>query len=40
MAEFLSEDLIRAYTASKRRDLQSFQETVTEWERQQYVDPL
>lgn len=40
MSEFLSEDLIRAYTASKRCELQSFKETVTDWERQQYVDPI
>lgn len=40
MTEFLSEDLIRAYTSSKRRELQSFHETVTDWEREQYVDPL
>lgn len=40
MAELLGPELIRGYTASKRRELQSFRETVTEWERTQYVGTL
>jgi glutamine synthetase len=40
MTELLGADLIRGYAASKRRELQSFSETVTEWERTQYVGTL
>ncbi|WP_394338296.1 MULTISPECIES: hypothetical protein [unclassified Halorubrum] len=39
MADLLG-DLIRGYAASKRRELRSFGETVTEWERAQYVGTL
>ncbi|WP_136717766.1 glutamine synthetase family protein [Halorientalis salina] len=40
MTDLLGADLIRGYVASKRRELQSFSETVTEWERTQYVGTL
>lgn len=40
MTDLLGADLIRGYAASKRRELRSFSETVTEWERTQYVGTL
>ncbi|MFB6121846.1 MAG: glutamine synthetase family protein [Haloferacaceae archaeon] len=40
LGEILGSELVRAYTATKRRELQSFRETVTEWERSQYVETL
>ncbi|MFD1633317.1 glutamine synthetase family protein [Haloplanus ruber] len=40
LTELLGEELVRAYTASKRRELESFRETVTDWERTQYVETL
>jgi glutamine synthetase len=40
MAEYLGEAVIRAYVATKRRELASFRGTVTEWERAQYVETL
>jgi glutamine synthetase len=40
LTDLLGEDLVRAYTASKRRELESFRETVTDWERTQYVETL
>ncbi|WP_209309529.1 glutamine synthetase family protein [Haloarcula amylovorans] len=38
--ETFGERLIQAYVASKRRELQDFHDTVTEWEREQYVETL
>jgi glutamine synthetase len=40
LTSLLGDDLIRAYTGSKRRELESFRETVTDWERTQYVETL
>jgi glutamine synthetase len=40
LTSLLGDDVVRAYTASKRRELQSFRETVTDWERTQYVETL
>lgn len=37
LVEALGQDLIRAYVASKRRDLKEFQDFVTDWERDQYL---
>ncbi len=36
----LGEDLIRAFVATKRAELESFRDTVTDWEREQYVQTL
>lgn len=38
--ELLGERLIQAYVASKRRELQDFHDSVTEWEREQYLETL
>lgn len=40
LVDALGEDLVRAYVASKRRDLAAFREHVTDWEREQYVELL
>ncbi|MFC4248766.1 glutamine synthetase family protein [Natribaculum luteum] len=40
LRELLGEDVIQAYLASKRQELQSFWSTVTQWERDQYVETL
>lgn len=32
--------VIRAYVATKRRELEAFRDTVTDWEREQYVETL
>lgn len=40
LVESLGEDLIRAYAATKRRELEAFRDTVTDWEREQYVETL
>jgi len=32
--------VIRAFVATKRRELESFRSTVTEWEREHYVETL
>ncbi len=40
MTEYLGEDVIRAYAASKRRELEAFRGTVTAWEREYYVETL
>lgn len=40
MNEMLSEEFVRAYTATKRRELESFRSNVTDWEREQYVEML
>ncbi|ADD07398.1 glutamine synthetase (plasmid) [Natrialba magadii ATCC 43099] len=36
----LGEDLIQAFVAAKRAELESFRKTVTDWEREQYVETL
>ncbi|ELY91686.1 glutamate--ammonia ligase [Natrialba hulunbeirensis JCM 10989] len=36
----LGEDLIQAFVAAKRAELESFRDTVTDWEREQYVETL
>ncbi|QIO24812.1 glutamine synthetase family protein [Haloarcula sp. JP-L23] len=38
--EMLGDRLVQAYVASKRRELQDFNESVTEWEREQYLETL
>jgi glutamine synthetase len=40
MEEYLGEDAIRAYAATKRRELEAFRNTVTAWEREHYVETL
>jgi len=40
MAEYLGDAVIRAYVATKRRELDAFRDTVTDWEREQYVETL
>ncbi|MEF8863368.1 MAG: glutamine synthetase family protein [Haloarculaceae archaeon] len=40
LAEYLGEEVIRAFVATKRRELESFRSTVTEWEREHYVETL
>lgn len=40
MNEMLSEEFVQAYTATKRRELESFRSNVTDWEREQYVEML
>ena len=40
MREYLGEPVIRAYTATKRRELESFRDTVTAWEREHYAETL
>jgi glutamine synthetase len=40
MEEYLGEDVIRAYTATKRRELEAFRDTVTAWEREHYAETL
>ena len=40
LAERLGPDLIRAYAATKRRELADFRDHVTGWEREQYVETL
>lgn len=40
LTSLLGDGVVRAYTASKRRELESFRETVTDWERTQYVETL
>lgn len=38
--EYLGEAVVRAYVATKRRELEAFRETVTAWEREHYVETL
>jgi len=40
LTEYLGEEVIRAFVATKRRELESFRSTVTEWEREHYVETL
>jgi len=40
MAEYLGDAVIRAYVATKHRELEAFRDTVTDWEREQYVETL
>ncbi|MFB6300247.1 MAG: glutamine synthetase family protein [Halobacteriales archaeon] len=40
LIERLGEEVVSAYVAVKRRELQAFQATVTPWEREQYVEML
>jgi glutamine synthetase len=40
MGEYLGEDVIRAYAATKRRELEAFRDTVTAWEREHYAETL
>ncbi len=40
LVELLGEEVVRAYLATKRRELEAFRSTVTDWERQQYVETL
>lgn len=40
LVDRLGEDLVRAFVAAKRRELESFRDTVTDWEREQYVQTL
>lgn len=40
MCESLGEEFINAYTASKRAEFEAYRQTVTSWERDQYVEPL
>jgi glutamine synthetase len=40
MTDYLGEDVVRAYVATKRRELESFRETVTAWERDHYAETL
>jgi glutamine synthetase len=40
LVDALGEDLVRAFVASKRRSLAEFRDTVTDWERDQYVELL
>ena len=38
--EYLGEDVIRAFVATKRRELEAFRDTVTDWEREHYAETL
>jgi len=40
LADSLGQELIEAYVALKRRDLEAFRADVTEWEREQYLELL
>jgi glutamine synthetase len=40
LVDLLGEELVRAYVAVKRAELEAFSETVTDWEREQYVKTL
>ena len=40
MAEYLGDAVIRADVATERRELDAFRDTVTDWEREQYVETL
>jgi glutamine synthetase len=40
LTELLDAGLVKAYVGSKRRELQLFRGTVTDWEREQYVETL
>lgn len=40
LVDFLGENRIRAYVATKRRDVAAFRDHVTDWERDQYVELL
>jgi glutamine synthetase len=40
LIEILGSDVVRAYTAMKRREYESFENVVTDWEREQYVRTL
>jgi len=40
LTDHLGEDLVRAYTATKHEELAAYRETVTPWERTQYVETL
>jgi glutamine synthetase len=40
MEEYLGEAAIRAYAATKRRELEAFRDTVTAWEREHYAETL
>lgn len=40
LVEALGPELVRAYTATKRCELAAFRDTVTDWEREQYVETL
>jgi glutamine synthetase len=40
LCEYLGEELVRAYVASKRKEREAYRTTVTPWEREQYVETL
>lgn len=40
LASIMGEECIRVYAATKRRELEAFDDHVTEWERDQYVETL
>lgn len=40
LVDLLGEDVVRMFTASKRRELQAFRDHVTDWERDQYVETI
>jgi glutamine synthetase len=40
LTDHLGDELVRAYTATKREELAAYRRTVTPWEREQYVETL
>jgi glutamine synthetase len=40
LAEILGPEIVRVYTAAKRREIEAFRNHVTQWERDQYVKTL
>ena len=38
--DYLGEEFVRVYSATRRAELKAFQESVTDWEARRYLEPI